>query len=183
MSTALMFLLLTIIILSFVIVNNVIFEEKDVVALNNTLIQPLSKPLSNNSLCTVLGPCTATTIPTAINSNSNGTFAKTLSNTTPNITSFHNPAYSAMNLSNNYNSPFPNTNSGLQALYIKQQNELLALVQKQQQEQTNFLQNQLQHLFGNTFSQQQQQPLNSTLSTLNTVMKNSNVKTINPIQR
>jgi hypothetical protein len=88
-------------------------------------------------------------------------------------------------LSNNNNSTFPNTNSGLQALYIKQQNELLALIQKQQQEQTTFLQNQLQHLFGNTFSQQQQQqPLfNSTLSNSNTDMKNNNMNSINPIQR
>jgi hypothetical protein len=45
------------------------------------------------------------------------------------------------------------TNNGLQALYLKQQNEMMALLQKQQQEQKDFLQKQFQGVFGNVFSQ------------------------------
>ena len=51
-----------------------------------------------------------------------------------------------------YNNAY-STNNGLQELYLKQQNEMLALLQKQQQEQKDFLQKQFQGVFGNVFSQ------------------------------
>lgn len=76
-----------------------------------------------------------------------------------------------------YNNAYSTTN-GLQELYLKQQNEMLALLQKQQQEQKDFLQKQFQGVFGNVFSQ----PLisnttypniDTTMTTTTTAIKNN----------
>jgi hypothetical protein len=71
--------------------------------------------------------------------------------------------------------------SGLQALYLKQQNELLSLLQKQQQEQKDFLQKQFQGIFGNVFSQPLMSNItypnmnNPTNTNTNTISNSSNL--------
>jgi hypothetical protein len=168
--------------LSLILLNSLMFEEKDVIGLSNTLTQPLTRSLNNIPSCMLPLSCNGTSI----------VHKSVATNTLPNITatmpSSNTLFSSTITSSNSSNNTFPNANNGLQTLYIKQQNELLALIQKQQQDQTYFLQKQLQQLFGNTFYQQQQQQqqqpsFNTTYPIPNTNMKNNNLNIINPIQK
>jgi hypothetical protein len=83
-----------------------------------------------------------------------------------------------------YNNAY-STNNGLQELYLKQQNEMLALLQKQQQEQKDFLQKQFQGVFGNVFSQtlisNTTNPNIDTTTTTTTATINNNTNAFIPL--
>src|SRR5690242_2159895 len=119
MLTVLYILMSIITTLSLILLNSLIFEEKDVIGLSNTLTQPLTKSLNNIPSCTIPLSCNATSV----------VHKSTATNTLPNITATNHsstiPFSSTIISSNSSNNSFPNTNNGLQTLYIKQQNELL----------------------------------------------------------
>ena len=103
------------------------------------------------------------------NNNNNNNSSKPVPSISNSITNYSNQIANTLNASSceqslimqcppppvldlKYNNAY-STNNGLQELYLKQQNEMLALLQKQQQEQKDFLQKQFQGVFGNVFSQ------------------------------
>ena len=146
-------------------------------------------PLASNSI----SPFTPFSSPPTLTNNSNN-LSKPVSSISNSITNYSNQIANTLNATSceqslTINCPPPpvldfkfnnayNTNNGLQALYLKQQNEIMALLQKQQQEQKDFLQKQFQGVFGNVFSQ----PLisNTTYPNLDTTATmTTNTATIN----
>jgi len=107
--------------------------------------------------------------PILTDNNNNNNLSKPVPSISNSITNYSNQIANTLNASSceqslimqcppppvldlKYNNAY-STNNGLQELYLKQQNEMLALLQKQQQEQKDFLQKQFQGVFGNVFSQ------------------------------
>jgi len=124
-------------------------------------------PFSSNSI-SPSNPFSSPPILT-YNNNNNNNSSKPVPSISNSITNYSNQIANTLNASSceqslimqcppppvldlKYNNAY-STNNGLQELYLKQQNEMLALLQKQQQEQKDFLQKQFQGVFGNVFSQ------------------------------
>jgi hypothetical protein len=122
-------------------------------------------PFASNSI----SPSNPFSSPPILTYNNNNNLSKPVPSISNSITNYSNQIANTLNASSceqslimqcppppvldlKYNNAY-STNNGLQELYLKQQNEMLALLQKQQQEQKDFLQKQFQGVFGNVFSQ------------------------------
>ena len=135
------------------------------------------------------------------NNNNNNNLSKPVPSISNSITNYSNQIANTLNASSceqslimecpappvldlKYNNAY-STNNGLQELYLKQQNEMLALLQKQQQEQKDFLQKQFQGVFGNVFSQplisNTTNPNIDTTTTTTTATINNNTNAFIPL--
>jgi hypothetical protein len=157
-------------------------------------------PFASNSI-SPSNPFSFPPILTYNNNNNNNNLSKPVPSISNSITNYSNQIANTLNASSceqslimqcppppvldlKYNNAY-STNNGLQELYLKQQNEMLALLQKQQQEQKDFLQKQFQGVFGNVFSQplisNTTNPNIDTTTTTTTATINNNTNAFIPL--
>jgi hypothetical protein len=157
-------------------------------------------PFASNSI-SPSNPFSSLPILTDKNNNNNNNLSKPVPSISNSITNYSNQIANTLNASSceqslimqcppppvldlKYNNAY-STNNGLQELYLKQQNEMLALLQKQQQEQKDFLQKQFQGVIGNVFSQSlisnTTNPNIDTTTTTTTATINNNTNAFIPL--